>query len=170
LRKTQPYEVYESISFSIPFSVNGDSYDRYIVRMAEMRQSLHIIYSCLNYIQQGSVRGGSRSSITTSGAVVNVPNRFLMKNYMESLIQHFKYYGSGFNVSKGNVYVAIESPKGEFGVFLASTGMTRPYRCKIRTADFFHLQVLESMTKGLLLADAVTVIGSQDLVLGSIDR
>ncbi|MGE0754942.1 MAG: NADH-quinone oxidoreductase subunit D, partial [Alphaproteobacteria bacterium] len=162
LRKSQPYEVYSQLDFDIPIGKNGDCYDRYLVRMEEMRQSLHIITQCLQRMPTGPV--------LTSDPKIAPPRRALMKQSMEALIHHFKLYTEGYHVPAGETYTAVEAPKGEFGVYLVSDGSNKPYRCKIRAPGFAHLQALEFMTKGHMLADVVAIIGTMDIVFGEIDR
>ena len=162
LRKTQPYEIYDSVTFDIPQGTNGDCYDRYLIRIEEMRQSIRIINQVINQIPQGKIRKDNHK--------VSNPDRSAIKNSMESLIHHFKYYTDGFNVPVGETYVTIEAPKGEFGVFLVSDGTNKPYRCKIKAPGFAHLQALDFMCKGVMIADVVTIIGTQDIVFGEIDR
>lgn len=162
LRKSQPYEVYDELDFDIPVGRNGDCWDRYLVRMAEMRQSLHIIKQCVEKMPKGE--------IVTSDVKIAPPKRELMKNSMEAMIRHFKLFTEGYHVPAGETYTAVEAPKGEFGVYLISDGSNKPYRCKIRAPGFAHLQALEFMGKGHLLADVVTIIGTQDIVFGEIDR
>lgn len=162
LRKTQPYEVYEKLNFSVPLGTNGDCYDRYLIRIEEMRQSINIIMQSLNKIPVGIVKIDNKK-------IVN-PNRIKIKNSMESLIHHFKYFSSGFSVPPGETYTTIEAPKGEFGVFLVSDGNNKPYRCKIKAPGFAHLQSLNFMCKNHMIADVVTIIGTQDIVFGEIDR
>ncbi len=162
LRKAQPYEVYERMDFDIPVGKNGDCYDRYLIRMLEMRESLKICRQCLDQMPDGPVR--------TSDKKVTPPSRHDMKHSMESLIHHFKLYTEGVHVPEGEVYAAVEAPKGEFGVYLVSDGTNKPYRCKIRAPDYVHLQAIDEMSKGHQLADVVAIIGSQDVVFGSIDR
>jgi len=162
LRKKQPYEIYPSLDFDIFTGTNGDCYDRYIIRVKEMRESLRIIQQCLNSIPEGSVK--------TEDKKLTPPSRTDVKNSMESLINHFKYYTEGVNVSKGETYTATEAPKGEFGVYLVSDGTNRPYRCKIKAPGFAHLQGLDMMSKGHMVADVVTIIGTQDIVFGEVDR
>lgn len=162
LRKTQPYEIYDKLNFEIPQGTNGDCYDRYLIRIEEMRQSINIINQIVNEIPAGPIRKNDPKSVN--------PSRFEMKNSMESLIHHFKYYTEGFNVPAGETYVTIEAPKGEFGVFLVADGSNRPYRCKIKAPGFAHLQALDFMCKGHMIADVVTIIGTQDIVFGEIDR
>lgn len=162
LRKTQPYEIYEKLNFSIPIGSNGDCYDRYLIRIEEMRQSLLIIHQCLNNLPEGSINSNNTKIVP--------PKRNKMKNSMESLIHHFKLYTDGFTVPKGETYTAVEAPKGEFGVYLVSNGTNKPYRCKIRAPGFAHLQGLNFMAKGHMIADVVTIIGTQDIVFGEVDR
>ncbi len=162
LRKNQSYEVYDVLDFSIPVGINGDCYDRFLVRIEEMRQSLLIIYQCLNNIPKGLVKVDDFKYVSVE--------RGLLKYNMESLIHHFKYFSEGFNVPQGMVYVGVEAPKGEFGTFLVSDGSNRPYRCRLRAPGFFHLQGLDFMSKGHLIADVVTIIGTQDIVFGEVDR
>ena len=162
LRKAQPYEVYDRMDFAIPVGRNGDCYDRYLVRMWEMRESLKIIRQCLAQMPEGPVR--------VANYKVTPPSRAEMKRSMEALIHHFKLYTEGVHVPPGEVYVATENPKGEFGVYLISDGTNRPYRCKIRSPGYVHLQALEMMAKGHQLADTVAIIGSLDIVFGEIDR
>lgn len=162
LRKSQPYEVYSKLDFDIPLGYNGDCYDRYLIRIEEMRQSLHIISQCISQIPEGLIKLDDKK--------VTPPARSLMKNSMEALIHHFKLYSEGYAVPEGNCYVGIEAPKGEFGVFLVSDGSNRPYRCKIKSPGFAHLQGLKFMAKGHYLADVVAIIGTQDIVFGEVDR
>lgn len=162
IRKTQPYEVYDKLEFDIPVGTNGDCYDRYLIRMAEMRESIRIMEQCLNKMPSGPIK--------TDDFKVVSPSRTMMKSSMEGLIHHFKLCTEGMVVPAGEVYVATEAPKGEFGIYLVSDGSNRPYRCKIKAPGFAHLQSLNSMTKGHLIADVVTVIGTQDIVFGEVDR
>jgi NADH dehydrogenase (ubiquinone) Fe-S protein 2 len=162
LRKTQPYDVYPLMDFRVPVGFRGDSYDRYLVRVEEMRQSLRIIIQCLQQMPQGVVKSDDRK--------ITPPSRSQMKTSMESLIHHFKLYTEGFTVPAGETYTAVEAPKGEFGVFLVSNGTNRPYRCKIRAPGFAHLQGLDFMARNHMLADVVTIIGTQDIVFGEVDR
>jgi len=162
LRKAQPYDAYDRVDFDIPIGKHGDSYDRYLVRVEEMRQSVRIMRQCLDDMPGGPV--------TTLDPKVSPPRRAEMKNSMEALIRHFKLYTEGYHVPAGETYTAVEAPKGEFGVYLVSDGTNKPYRCKIRSAGFAHLQGFDFMTKGHMLADAVTVIGTLDIVFGEIDR
>ena len=162
LRKTQPYEIYDKLDFNIPVGVNGDCYDRYLLRLLEMRESLKIIEQCLNSIEVG-VSKNSDSKITP-------PSRKDIKTSMESLTHHFKIFTQGFTVEESETYTSSEAPKGEFGVYLKSDGSNRPYRCKIKAPGFSHLQALDFMSKQHLLADVVTIIGTQDIVFGEVDR
>ena len=162
LRKSQPYDVYNELDFDIPVGKNGDCYDRYLVRMEEMRQSLKIIKQCLEKMPKGPV--------TTGDSKIAPPKRTQMKQSMEALINHFKLYSEGYHVPAGETYTAVEAPKGEFGVYLVSDGSNMPYRCKIKAPGFAHLQALDFMTRGHMLADVVTVIGTMDIVFGEIDR
>lgn len=162
LRKQHRYECHENLDSTVPVSGSGDCYGRYLIRMEEMRQSLRIIKQCLNQMPKGFVRIQNFKPVP--------PTRNDMKNPTESLIHHLKLFTEGFYIDKGYVYNAIEAPKGEFGVFLAADGTNRPYRCKIKSPGFLHLQGLDFMTAGHSLADVVTVIGTQDIVFGEIDR
>jgi len=162
LRKNQPYEIYCDLDFSIPVGNSGDCYDRYLIRVEEMRQSLKIIHQCLARIQVGSIKSDDYK--------FNPPSRLEMKNSMEALIHHFKYFTEGFVLPHGETYTAIEAPKGEFGVYLISNNTEKPYRCKIKAPGFGHLQALDEMSKGHMIADVVTIIGTQDIVFGEIDR
>lgn len=162
LRKAQPYDVYDKIDFDIPIGKAGDCYDRYLVRMVEMRESLKIIRQCLEKMPVGPVR--------TTDQKINPPHRADMKHSMEALIHHFKLYTEGYHVPAGETYTAVEAPKGEFGVYLVSDGTNKPYRCKIRAPGFAHLQATEMLSKGHMLADVVANIGSIDIVFGEVDR
>lgn len=162
LRKTQPYDVYNKMNFDIPVGMRGDCYDRYLIRIEEMRQSLRIIMQCINELPQGVIKVDDKK--------ITPPSRSQMKQSMESLIHHFKHYTEGFVVPTGETYTAVEAPKGEFGVFLVSNGTNRPYRCKIRAPGFAHLQGIDFMSRNHMLADVVTIIGTQDIVFGEIDR
>lgn len=162
LRKNQPYEQYHSIEFDIPVGNNGDCYDRYLIRIDEMRQSLRIIQQCLNCLSEGPVRIDDKKLVP--------PSRKNMKSSMEALIHHFKLYSEGFSVPFGDAYAAVEAPKGEFGVFLVSDNTNKPYRCKLKAPGLAHLQGLDMMSKGHMVADVVTIIGTQDIVFGEIDR
>jgi NADH dehydrogenase (ubiquinone) Fe-S protein 2 len=162
LRKTMGYDVYDQISFDVPVGKKGDCYDRYLIRIEEMRQSVRIILQCLNQLPNGMIKADDRK--------ITPPSRAQMKQSMESLIHHFKLYTEGFTVPSGETYTAVEAPKGEFGVFLVSNGTNRPYRCKIRAPGFAHLQGLDFMARNHMLADVVTIIGTQDIVFGEVDR
>ena len=162
LRKAQPYDGYETMDFDIPIGKNGDCWDRYLVRMEEMRQSLKIMKQALDRMPSGPVRVNDRK--------VMPPPRGEMKSSMEALIHHFKLYTEGYHVPPGETYTAVEAPKGEFGVYLVTDGGNRPYRCKIRAPGFAFLQGLEFMGKGHMLADIVAIIGSMDIVFGEVDR
>jgi len=158
----QPYEIYDKIPFDICIGSNGDCFDRYLIRIQEMRQSLKIINFCIQNMPNGLIKSDDKK--------ISPPSRFEMKNSMESLIHHFKYFTQGFDVPTGNVFVPVEAPKGEFGVFLTSNGTNRPYRCHFKAPGFVHLQGLPFMVQGHLIADVVTIIGTQDIVFGEIDR
>ena len=162
LRKSQPYEVYNKLDFNVPIGSNGDCYDRYLIRIFEMKESLKIIEQCLNEIPSGIVK--------TTDNKITPPTRKDIKQSMESLIHHFKIYTQSFVVPFNEVYAASEAPKGEFGVYLISNNTNRPYRCKIKAPGFAHLQALDFMSKGHLIADVVTIIGTQDIVFGEVDR
>jgi NADH dehydrogenase (ubiquinone) Fe-S protein 2 len=162
LRKSQPYEVYSKMNFDVPIGLRGDCYDRYCIRIEEMRQSLRIIMQCINEMPKGNIKIDDKK--------LSPPSRLEIKSSMESLIHHFKLFSEGFNVSEGEVYCAVEHPKGEFGVFLASDNSNKPYRCKIKAPGFAHLQAIDFLSKGHLLADIVTIIGTLDIVFGEIDR
>ncbi len=162
LRKAQPYAKYDEVEFDVPVGSNGDCYDRYLVRVEEMRQSVHIIRQCLDKMPPGPVR--------TDDKKVTPPPRAEMKRSMEALIHHFKLYTEGVHVPAGECYAAVESGKGEFGVYLVSDGTNRPYRCKIRSPGYVHLQALDFMGRGHQLADIVAIIGSLDVVFGEVDR
>ncbi len=164
LRKAQPYDSYEEFDFDIPVGLTGDCYARYLVRMEEMKQSMHIIRQALDKLSKtpGPVKLNDRK--------VTPPTRGEMKRSMEALIHHFKLYTEGYHVPAGDTYTATESPKGELGVYLVADGTNRPYRCKIRPTGFSHLQAMDFMSKGHMLADAVAIIGSMDIVFGEIDR
>ena len=162
LRKQEPYEIYDQIGFRIPIGINGDCYDRYLIRIFEMRESTKIIIKCLNNIPNGLIK--------TDNNKISPPSRPNMKKSMESLIHHFKLYSEGFHLNRGHIYTSTEAPKGETGVYLVSDGTNIPYRCKIRAPGFMHLQSLNYMTKGHMIADLVTVIGTLDIVFGEVDR
>ena len=164
LRKKQPYEVYDRVSFDIPVGVTGDTYDRYLVRMEEMRQSNRIVSQCVDWLRNNP------GSVMLDDYKLSPPPREEMKEDMESLIHHFKLFTEGYSVPAGQVYCAIEAPKGEFGIFLVSDGANKPYRVKIRAPGFPHLAALDEMSRGHMLTDMVAIIGTQDVVFGEIDR
>ena len=164
LRKKQPYEVYADLDFDIPVGVNGDCYDRYLVRMEEFRQSNNIIKQCITWL-----RANPGAVITTDNKVAP-PDREGMKTNMEDMIHHFKLFTEGFHVPAGEAYAAVEHPKGEFGIYMVSDGANKPYRLKIRAPGFPHLAALDEMTRGHMIADLVAIIGTQDIVFGEIDR
>ena len=164
LRKKQPYEVYDRLDFDIPVGVEGDCYDRYLVRVEEMRQSNRIIRQCIDWLRKnpGPVIAGNHKAAP--------PKREAMKENMEELIHHFKLFTEGMHVPEGEAYAAVEHPKGEFGIYLVSDGANKPYRMKIRAPGFAHLSSLDEMTRGHMLADVVAIIGTQDIVFGEVDR
>jgi NADH-quinone oxidoreductase subunit D len=164
LRRTQPYEVYDRLEFDIPVGRNGDSYDRYLVRIAEMRESNRIIRQCVDWLR---VHPGP---VIVDDHKVAPPSRVAMKSNMEELIHHFKLFTEGMHVPEGEAYAAVEHPKGEFGIYMVSDGANKPYRLKIRAPGYPHLQALDEMARGHMLADVVTLIGTQDIVFGEIDR
>ena len=164
LRKTQPYEVYDRLQFDVPIGTEGDSYDRYLVRMAEMRESNRIVQQCVQWLR------ANPGPVISDNHKVAPPDRESMKSNMEELIHHFKLFTEGFHVPEGECYAAVEHPKGEFGIYLVSDGANMPWRVKIRAPGFAHLQALEEMSKGHMLADVVTIICTQDIVFGEIDR
>jgi NADH-quinone oxidoreductase subunit D len=162
IRKKLPYEIYEKLNFTIPLGKNGDCYDRYLIRIFEMRQSINIIKQCIDNIPNGLIKINDHK--------ITNPPREKMRKSMESLIHHFKLYSEGIYVNKTHLYNSVEAPKGETGVYIVSDGSNRPYRCKIRTPGFVHLQALNHMSNGHMIADLVTIIGTQDIVFGEIDR
>lgn len=162
LRRNQPYEVYDEIDFAIPLGHNGDCYDRYQVRMAEIEESLTIIETCLDRMPAGATMIADHK--------IAAPEKKMVKEDMESLIHHFKHYTKGFDVPKGEIYAAVEAPKGEFGVYVVSDGSNRPYRCKIRPSSYPCLQAMDFLCKGALLADVSAILGSLDVVFGEVDR
>jgi NADH-quinone oxidoreductase subunit D len=164
LRKKQPYEVYDLLDFDVPVGRNGDSYDRYLVRIEEMRQSNRIMRQCVEWLRNNP------GPVMTDNHKVAPPSRVEMKSNMEELIHHFKLFTEGFHVPVGEAYAAVEHPKGEFGIYLVSDGANKPYRMKIRAPGFAHLQGLDEMSRGHMIADAVAIIGTQDIVFGEIDR
>ena len=162
LRKKTPYEIYKKLNFIVPLGINGDCYDRYLIRMFEMRQSINIIKQCIDNIPNGLIK--------TDNFKITAPSKKKMQTSMESLIHHFKFYSEGIYTKPAHIYKGVEAPKGETGLFLISDGTNRPYRCKIRTPGFMHLQALNHMCSGHMIADLVTVIGTQDIVFGEVDR
>lgn len=162
LRKAQPYEIYDKIDFEIPVTEHGDCYDRYLVRMEEMRQSIKIVKQCLEQLPKGPIK--------TDDPKISPPPRQEMKKSMEALINHFKLYSEGYHVPAGEHYAAVEAPKGEFGVYIVSDGTNKPYRCRIRAPGFAHLQALEELSKGHMLGDVPSILGSMDIVFGEVDR
>ena len=162
LRRSQPYDAYDEVEFDVPVGKKGDCFDRYLVRIEEMRQSISIINQCLNKIKPGP--------ISIEDNKITPPKRYQMKKSMEALIHHFKLFTEGYRVPPGQIYKAVEAPKGEFGVFLVSDGSSKPYRCKIRAPGFAHLQTLEEISRGHLMADMAAILGSLDIVFGEIDR
>jgi NADH-quinone oxidoreductase subunit D len=164
LRKSQPYDGYETYDFDVPIGKNGDCYDRYLVRMEEMRQSVRIMQQCIERLRK------TPGPVLTTDGKVAPPRRAAMKQSMEALIHHFKLYTEGFHVPAGEVYTAVEAPKGEFGVYLVADGTNKPYRCHIRAPGFAHLQAMDWMNRGHLLADVSAILGSLDIVFGEVDR
>jgi NADH-quinone oxidoreductase subunit D len=166
LRKAQPYEVYSELDFDIPVGKNGDCYDRYCIRMEEMRQSVRIMKQCLAKLREPAGQG----PVTVSDNKIVPPHRAEMKRSMEALIHHFKLYTEGYHVPAGEVYAAVEAPKGEFGVYLIADGTNKPYKCKIRAPGFAHLQAMDFLCRGHMLADVSAILGSIDIVFGEVDR
>lgn len=166
LRKSQPYECYSELDFDIPIGKNGDNYDRYLIRMIEMRESLKIMRQCVNKLSSAEGQG----PVSSMDGKVVPPKRSEMKKSMEALIHHFKLYTEGYKVPAGEVYAAVEAPKGEFGVYLVSDGSNKPYRCRLRAPGFAHLQAMDFMCRGHMLADVSAVLGSLDIVFGEVDR
>ena len=164
LRKKQPYEVYDKLDFDIPIGVNGDCYDRYLVRIEEFRQSNHIIKQCIDWLRKNP------GPVISDNHKVAPPSRTAMKEDMEAMIHHFKLFTEGFHIQAGEAYAAVEHPKGEFGIYLISDGANKPYRLKIRAPGFPHLAALDEMTRGHMISDLVAIIGTQDIVFGEIDR
>jgi len=162
LRKAQPYEIYSELNFSIPVGSIGDCYDRYLIRVEEMRQSLSIIQQAMDKLETGPIK--------STNYKITPPSRSEMKTSMEAVIHHFKMYTEGITLNYGETYSATEAPKGEFGVYLISNNSEKPYRCKIKAPGFGHLQALNEMSKGHMIADVVTIIGTQDIVFGEVDR
>jgi NADH-quinone oxidoreductase subunit D len=166
LRKSQPYECYAEMDFDVPVGKNGDCYDRYLIRMEEMRQAVRIMKQCVEKLSRADGMGPVASE---DGKIVP-PRRSEMKRSMEALIHHFKLYTEGYHVPAGEVYAAVEAPKGEFGVYLIADGTNKPYRCKVRAPSFPHLAAMDFLTRGHMLADVAAVLGSIDIVFGEIDR
>ena len=166
LRKAQPYECYADMDFDIPIGKNGDNYDRYLIRVQEMRESVKIMKQCIAMLNTQAGQG----AISSSDGKIVPPKRDEMKRSMEALIHHFKLYTEGYKVPEGEVYAAVEAPKGEFGVYLVSDGTNKPYRCKLRAPGFAHLQAMDFMCRGHMLADVSAVLGSLDIVFGEVDR
>ena len=166
LRRAQPYECYSELEFDIPTGKHGDCYDRYLVRMEEMRQSIRIIKQCLEKLRSPEGQG----PVIAEDNKFVPPRRGEMKRSMEALIHHFKLYTEGFHVPAGEVYAAVEAPKGEFGVYLIADGTNKPYKCKIRAPGFAHLSALDFISKGHMLADMTAIIGALDIVFGEVDR
>jgi NADH-quinone oxidoreductase subunit D len=166
LRKAQPYECYAELDFDIPVGKHGDCYDRYLIRMEEMRQSVRIMKQCVERLQSA---GGQGPVVVDDNKIVP-PKRAEMKRSMEALIHHFKLYTEGYHVPAGEVYAAVEAPKGEFGVYLVADGTNKPYRCKIRAPGFPHLSAMDFLCRGHMLADVSAVLGSIDIVFGEVDR
>jgi NADH-quinone oxidoreductase subunit D len=166
LRKAQPYECYSELDFDIPIGKNGDCFDRYLIRMEEMRQSTKIMKQCLEILRSPAGQG----PVTVDDHKIVPPKRREMKQSMEALIHHFKLYTEGYHVPAGEVYAAVEAPKGEFGVYLIADGTNKPYKCKIRAPGFAHLQAMDFITRGHLLADVSAILGSIDIVFGEVDR
>jgi NADH-quinone oxidoreductase subunit D len=164
LRKKQPYEVYDRLDFDIPVGVTGDSYDRYLVRVEEMRQSNRIVRQCIEWLRKNS------GPVMIDNYKVAPPSRVAMKTNMEELIHHFKLFTEGMHVPEGEAYAAVEAPKGEFGIYLVSDGANKPYRLKVRAPSFPHLAALDEMARGHMIADVVAIIGTQDIVFGEVDR
>ncbi len=162
LRRSQPYECYDELEFQIPVGKNGDCFDRYLVRIEEMRQSVRIMQQCIERIPEGPVQ--------VPNSKITPPKRVEMKRSMEALIHHFKLYTEGYHVPLGDTYTAVEAPKGEFAVYLVADGTNRPYKCKIRAPGFAHLAAMDYMCRGHMLADSVAILGSMDIVFGEVDR
>ena len=162
LRRSQPYECYDELDFQIPVGKNGDCYDRYLMRVEEMRQSVRIMMQCLDKMPPGPVMAENHKVVP--------PRRAEMKASMEALIHHFKLYTEGYHVPEGEAYAAVEAPKGEFGVYLVSDGSNKPYRCKFRAPSYAHLQAMDHVSKGHMVADVSAILGSFDIVFGEVDR
>jgi NADH-quinone oxidoreductase subunit D len=166
LRKAQPYEVYSELDFDIPIGKNGDCFDRYCIRMEEMRQSVRIMKQCIAKLREPAGQG----PVSVADNKIVPPRREEMKRSMEALIHHFKLYTEGYHVPAGEVYAAVEAPKGEFGVYLVADGTNKPYKCKIRAPGFAHLQAMDFLCRGYMLADVSAILGSIDIVFGEVDR
>jgi len=164
LRKMQPYDVYEKMDFDIPVGATGDCYDRYLVRVEEMRQANRIVLQCLDWLD------ANEGPIKPDDYRYTSPPRDMMKEDMEAMIHHFKYFSEGYHVPAGEVYAAVEHPKGEFGVYIISDGSNKPYRMKVRASGFAHIEALDYMCRGHMIADVVTILGTQDIVFGEVDR
>jgi len=164
LRKTQPYDVYDKMDFDIPVGATGDSYDRYLIRVEEMRQANRIIQQCVAWLKEHD------GPVKVDDYKLTNPPRATIKDDMESLIHHFKFFSEGYHVPEGEVYAAVEHPKGEFGVYIVSDGSNKPYRMKVRAPGFAHLEAMDYMARGHMLADVVTILGTQDIVFGEVDR
>jgi NADH-quinone oxidoreductase subunit D len=164
LRKKQPYDAYDQVEFDVPVGKTGDSYDRYLVRVQEMRESNRIIQQCVAWLR------ANPGPVITDNHKVAPPSREAMKSSMEELIHHFKLFTEGFHVPEGEAYAAVEHPKGEFGIYLVSDGANKPYRMKIRAPGFAHLAAMDEMAKGHMISDTVAIIGTMDIVFGEIDR
>ena len=166
LRKAQPYECYAEMDFDVPVGKNGDCFDRYLIRMEEMRQSVSIMRQCIAKLRSKDGQG----PVMVADHKISPPRRADMKRSMEALIHHFKLYTEGFHVPAGEVYAAVEAPKGEFGVYLIADGGNQPYKCKIRAPGFAHLQAMDFLCRGYMLADVTAILGSLDIVFGEVDR
>src|SRR5947209_20398283 len=166
LRKAQPYECYAEMDFDIPIGKNGDCYDRYLIRMEEMRQSVRIIKQCIEKMRATD----GHATVAVQDNKIVPPLRAEMKRSMEATIHHFKLYTEGFHVPAGEIYAAVEAPKGEFGVYLIADGSNKPYKCKIRAPSFAHLQAMDFLSRGHMLADISAIVGSIDIVFGEVDR
>jgi NADH-quinone oxidoreductase subunit D len=166
LRKAQPYECYSELDFDIPIGKNGDCFDRYLIRMEEMRQSAKLMKQCCEKLRSSAGQG----PVNVEDNKIVPPKRGEMKRSMEALIHHFKLYTEGYHVPAGEVYAAVEAPKGEFGVYLVADGTNKPYKCKIRAPGFAHLQAMDFLTRGHMLADVSAILGSIDIVFGEVDR
>ena len=166
LRKAQPYECYSELEFDIPIGKNGDCFDRYLIRMEEMRQSAKLMKQCCEKLRSADGQG----PVNVEDNKIVPPKRGEMKRSMEALIHHFKLYTEGYHVPAGEIYAAVEAPKGEFGVYLVADGTNKPYKCKIRAPGFAHLQAMDFLTRGHMLADVSAILGSIDIVFGEVDR